>query len=110
MLSQICNYIIFVANVGNLIGRSHPELPPLIIVDGVMYKGTGRLALQEDIDQCVYLGEIQNNVLSYERPEKDFQTNREILVGSAVYQGGEHIIVYCELPKGSWWEFSKLSK
>lgn len=86
----------------------HTDLPPLVFIDGIMYKDTGTQALQEDLAQKVYLGEIQSSVPSHKKPEKNFQTNYDIYVGAPVYQVGEKLIVYREFEKGSWWEFEKI--
>jgi len=87
----------------------HTALPPLLFLNGALYKDTGYPASQEELDRRVYLGVIQSCVPSYERPKEEFQVNTEVFVGAPLYQAGEDIVIfYKELERRSWWEYQKL--
>lgn len=66
--------------------------PPLIIINGVAYKGTNHKEAQLP-PGSIYLGEVVSCVPSDEAPTENFQANDE-LVGSPVYQTQDDVVIY----------------
>lgn len=78
------------------------DLSPMIYVNDTLYRIASK---QPDLTgkegQLVYLGAISSKVSSSQYPQEDFQANDDI-VGSAVYQFGEDIIVEID---GQYWSY-----
>lgn len=78
------------------------DLSPMIYVNNTLYRITGS---QPDLtgkeSQFVYLGIISSKVRSSQYPQENFQANDDI-VGSAVYQFGEDIVVEID---GQYWSY-----
>ena len=75
---------------------------PMVYVNDTLYRCTSS---QPDLTgkegQLVYLGAISSKVSSSQYPQADFQANDDI-VGSAVYQFGEDIVVEID---GQYWSY-----
>ena len=78
------------------------DLSPMVYVNDTLYRCTSS---QPDLTgkegQLVYLGAISSKVSSSQYPQEDFQANDDI-VGSAVYQFGEDIVVEID---GQYWSY-----
>lgn len=78
------------------------DLSPMVYVNDTLYRCTSS---QPDLTgkegQLVYLGAISSKVSSSQYPQADFQANDDI-VGSAVYQFGEDIVVEID---GQYWSY-----
>jgi hypothetical protein len=78
------------------------DLSPMIYVNDTLYRIQGN---QPDItgkeSELIYLGTIQSEVSSSQYPQENFQANDGI-VGSAVYQFGEDIVVEID---GEYWSY-----
>ena len=78
------------------------DLSPMVYVNDILYRCTSS---QPDLTgkegQLVYLGAISSKVSSSQYPQVDFQANDDI-VGSAVYQFGEDIVVEID---GQYWSY-----
>lgn len=79
-------------------------MPPLIYVNGTLYKSHSE-ASQEEVDNCVYLGEIQKSVSPDQAPYQELQANSDI-VGAAVYNSGSDIVV---LLNDQYWKYCELT-
>lgn len=78
------------------------DLSPMVYVNDTLYRCTSS---QPDLTgkegQLVYLGAISSKVSSSQYPQEDFQANDDI-VGSAVYQFGEDIVIEID---GQYWSY-----
>lgn len=76
--------------------------------DGWDFFGNDRLSKQPNIvgkeSELVYLGEIQSQVSSSQKPTEDFQADDEI-IGSKVYRYGENVVVEID---GRYWVYELL--
>ncbi len=83
-------------------GSASGDLTPMVYVNDTLYRCTSS---QPDLTgkegQLVYLGAISSKVSSSQYPQEDFQANDDI-VGSAVYQFGEDIVVEID---GQYWSY-----
>ena len=83
-------------------GSASGDLSPMVYVNDTLYRCTSS---QPDLTgkegQLVYLGAISSKVSSSQYPQEDFQANDDI-VGSAVYQFGEDIVVEID---GQYWSY-----
>lgn len=66
--------------------------PPFIYVNGTLYKHHQIVTNDSLNEHCIFLGEIESSVPSYEVPSGNFQANTPI-VGAKLYQSGNNIIV-----------------
>lgn len=78
------------------------DLSPMVYVNDTLYRCTSSQPnLTGKEGQLVYLGAISSKVSSSQYPQEDFQANDDI-VGSAVYQFGEDIVVEID---GQYWSY-----
>lgn len=78
------------------------DLSPMVYVNDMLYRSTrGQPEITGKEDQLVYLGVISSKVGPSQYPQEDFQANDDI-VGCAVYQFGEDIVVEID---GQYWSY-----
>ena len=77
------------------------DYPPLVQIHGVIFKGSSQ-SLPNLPQNSIYLGNILSSVSSSEIPVNDFEAN-DNLVGSAVYQAEDYIIIY---HNNQWWIYN----
>lgn len=78
------------------------ERSPMVYVNDTLYRIAGSQPdLTDKKSQLVYLGMISSKVSSSQYPQENFQANDDI-VGSAVYQFGEDIVVEID---GQYWSY-----
>lgn len=91
---------------GNSTGYAQAaDIAPMVCVGRALYQIA---ANQPDIagkeSEFIYLGEIQSQVSSSQKPTEDFQANDEI-IGSKVYRYGENVAVEID---GRYWVYELL--
>ena len=78
------------------------DLSPMVYVNNTLYRITSdQPSITGKESQLVYLGTISSKVSSSQYPQENFQANDDI-VGSAVYQFGEDIVVEID---GQYWTY-----
>lgn len=79
------------------------DYPPLIVIDGVTYKGSG-LTMAQLTDDSVYLGTVTSAVPSSKAPVENFQANDKI-IGAFVYRIENDVVVY---HSDQWWIYCRI--
>lgn len=78
------------------------DIAPMVCVDRALYQiAANQPDIIEKESELVYLGEIQSQVSSSQKPTEDFQANDEI-IGSKVYRYGEDVAVEID---GRYWVY-----
>lgn len=78
--------------------------PPLIMVNNVMYKGSGP-RLEALPTNSIYLGKVTSTVASNQAPIHHLEMNRDLYLGRFVYQSENKIITG---NVGEWWVYYEL--
>ena len=96
----VCFYFSFLSRCA---APSHYDRPPLLVVNGITYKGSSQKIAQLPPDS-VYLGSVLSSVPSGESPTENFQANDE-RIGASIYQVGDDIAVFSS---DKWWIYKEV--
>ncbi len=81
------------------------DLVPMVYVNDMLYQCAGNqpdLAGKED--EFIFIGEIESQVDTSQKPAKDFEANDDI-VGAKVYQYGDDIVLLID---GQYWLYEAI--